>query len=50
MAILTLDHVTYKYKNAHKAAVSGVSCKFEEGNVYAIVGLYIYWVVSVELP
>ena len=32
MAILTLDHVT------HKAAVSGVSCKFEEGNVYAIVG------------
>ena len=38
MAILTLDHVTYKYKNAHKADVSGVSCKFEEGNVYAIVG------------
>lgn len=38
MAILTLDHVTYKYKNAQKAAVSGVSCEFEEGKVYAIVG------------
>lgn len=38
MAILTLDHVTYKYKNAHRAAVSEVSCKFEQGKVYTIVG------------
>ncbi len=38
MPILTLDNVTYTYKNAHRAAVSGVSCTFEEGKVYAIVG------------
>ncbi len=38
MPKLTLEHVTYKYKNALRAAVSEVSCTFEEGNVYAIVG------------
>lgn len=38
MATLSLENVTYKYKNAHRAAVSGISCTFEEGNVYAIVG------------
>lgn len=38
MAILTLDNVTYKYKNSQKAAVSGVSCMFEAGNVYTIIG------------
>ena len=38
MPTLTLDHVTYTYKNAQRAAVSGVSCTFEEGKVYAIVG------------
>lgn len=38
MSILTLENVSYTYKNAHRAAVSNVSCQFEEGNVYAIVG------------
>lgn len=38
MAALTLEHVSYKYKNAQKEAVSGISCAFEEGMVYAIVG------------
>ena len=38
MATLSLENVTYKYKNAQRAAVSGISCTFEEGNVYAIVG------------
>ena len=38
MSTLTLKNVTYKYKNAQKAAVSEVSCMFEAGNVYAIVG------------
>ena len=38
MPALTLQNVTYTYKNAHTAAVSGVSCTFEEGKVYAIVG------------
>lgn len=38
MACLTLDKVTYTYKNAKKPAVSGISFKFEAGQVYAIVG------------
>ena len=38
MSALALENVTYTYKNAQRAAVSGVSCEFEEGNVYAIVG------------
>ena len=38
MPTLTLDNVTYKYKNAQKAAVSGVSCTFGAGRAYAIVG------------
>ncbi len=38
MSILALENVTYMYKNAQKAAVSGVSCVFEEGKVYAIIG------------
>lgn len=38
MSILALENVTYMYKNAHKAAVSEVSCVFEEGKVYAIIG------------
>ncbi len=38
MSILTLENVSYTYKNAHRAAVSNVSCQFEEGKVYAIVG------------
>lgn len=38
MPTLSLDHVTYTYKNAQRAAVAGISCTFEAGNVYAIVG------------
>ncbi len=38
MSILSLENVTYTYKNSQRAAVSGISCTFEEGNVYAIVG------------
>lgn len=38
MSALTLDNVTYIYKNAQRAAVLGVSCRFEEGKVYAIAG------------
>ena len=38
MPTLSLENVTYTYKNAQRAAVSGISCKFEEGKVYAIVG------------
>ena len=38
MSALTLTNVTYKYKNAMNNAVSDISCTFEEGNVYAIVG------------
>lgn len=29
MSALTLDNVTYIYKNAQRAAVLGVSCRFE---------------------
>lgn len=38
MSTLTLENVTYTYKNAQRAAVSGISGVFEEGKVYAIVG------------
>ncbi len=38
MSTLTLNNVTYKYKSAQRAAVSGISCIFDKGKVYAIVG------------
>ena len=38
MANLTLENITYQYKNTQRAAVSDVSCKFEAGNVYTIIG------------
>jgi putative ABC transport system ATP-binding protein len=38
MAILTLDNVTYRYKDAQKPAVSSANCAFEAGKLYAIVG------------
>ena len=38
MSILSLENVSYTYKNASRAAVSEISYTFEEGNVYAIVG------------
>lgn len=38
MASLNLKNVTYKYKNSQRAAVSNISCMFEAGNVYTIIG------------
>ena len=40
MSILTAKEVTYEYRNSHQIvrAVDGVSCEFEQGLVYAIVG------------
>ena len=38
MAKLTVDNVTYRYKNSESAAVKEVSCAFEEGQTYAIIG------------
>ena len=40
MSILTATDVIYEYRNAYQTvrAVNGVSCEFEQGSVYAIVG------------
>ena len=40
MSILTANEVVYEYRNAYQTvrAVNGVSCEFEQGLVYAIVG------------
>ena len=38
MASLTLDNVSYQYRNAPSPAVSSASCSFEPGTLYAIVG------------
>ena len=38
MAKLTVDNVTYRYKNSESAAVKEVNCAFEEGQIYAIIG------------
>lgn len=38
MPALALENATYKYKNAPKSALSGISYGFEEGKVYAVVG------------
>ena len=38
MSALALKNVTYRYKNSPRAAVSGISCLFEEGKVYSITG------------
>ena len=38
MPVLSLNNVTYTYKNAQKAAVSEATFTFEEGKSYAIVG------------
>jgi len=38
MPTLTLDNVSYQYHSAPTNAVSGVSCTFEPGHLYAIVG------------
>lgn len=38
MPIINLKNVTYTYRNVQKPAISDISCIFEEGKVYAIVG------------
>ncbi len=38
MSTLTLTNVTYRYRGAKMPAVSDVSCSFEPGMLYAIVG------------
>lgn len=38
MPVINLKNVTYTYRNAQKPAISNISCIFEEGKVYAIVG------------
>lgn len=40
MSILTATNVIYEYRNSHQTvrAVGGVSCEFQQGQVYAIVG------------
>ncbi len=38
MSVLMLSNVTYRYRNAKAPAVSDVSCRFEPGALYAIVG------------
>lgn len=38
MSILNLENVSYKYKNAQRAAVAGITYAFETGKVYTIVG------------
>ena len=38
MASLTLDNVSYQYRNAPSPAVCAASCSFEPGTLYAIVG------------
>ena len=38
MSELTLQDVCYRYKNTERDVLHSISCKFESGNVYAIVG------------
>ena len=40
MRVLTANKVIYEYRNTHQTvqAVDGVSCEFQQGQVYAIVG------------
>lgn len=38
MSELTLQDVCYRYKNTDRDVLHSISCKFQSGNVYAIVG------------
>ena len=38
MSELTLEHVSYHYKNGERLALNDVSCTFESGKLYAVVG------------
>jgi ABC-type multidrug transport system fused ATPase/permease subunit len=42
MSTLTLSNVSYYYNNSKTPAVSNVSCSFEAGKLYAIVGPSVY--------
>lgn len=38
MSLLTLSNVSYYYNNSETPAVADVSCSFDPGKLYAIVG------------
>ena len=38
MVALTLEHVSYRYKKAAQNVLDGVSCRFEAGEMTAVVG------------
>ena len=38
MSILTVDNVSYRYKNGDRLALNGVTCDFEAGQITAVVG------------
>ncbi len=38
MSILSLESVSYCYKNSPRPAVADASCDFEEGTLYALIG------------
>ena len=38
MSELVIENVSYRYKNADRLALNGVSCAFKPGQVTAVVG------------
>lgn len=38
MPVLSLDNVTYYYKNSQKPAVASATCDFEAGTLHAVIG------------
>ena len=38
MSVIRLDNVSYTYRGAETPAVNSVSCEFEAGQMYAIIG------------
>ena len=38
MSILTVNNVSYRYKNGDRMALNGITCGFEAGQVTAVVG------------
>lgn len=38
MSVLTVENVSYRYKNGDRMALNGVTCEFEPGKVTAVVG------------
>ena len=38
MSVLTVENVSYRYKNGDRMALNGVNCGFEAGEVTAVVG------------